>query len=282
MVSMEVWPAPAKINLFLHVVGKRADGYHELQTAFQFLNYGDEMRFAVSRDGQITRSYDFGFSEEQDICLRAAHLLKPYAAPANGVEIGLTKHLPIGGGLGGGSSDAATTMLVLNHLWGLGLKREKLAALGLQLGADVPVFVMGHAAWAEGVGEQLTPVDFAEKWYLILTPNVVVSTADVFANKHLTARPQMMKIRALEQGVDASFGENQLEPLVRSDYPQVDVLLEWLCEYGPARMSGSGGSVFLPLSSQQQGLELLSNKPSDSTGFVARGLNTHPLLNAFD
>ncbi len=282
MVNLTAWPAPGKINLFLHVVGKRADGYHELQTAFQFLDYGDEMHFTVNRSGQITRRYDLGFSEQEDICLRAAQLLKSFADPELGVDIDLIKRLPMGGGLGGGSSDAATTLLALNHLWQLDLERQQLATLGLQLGADVPVFVMGQAAWAEGVGEQLTPAQFPQHWYLIVTPNVAVSTAEVFAHKQLTARPRAKKIRALEQGVDALFGENQLEPLVRSDYPQVDALLEWLCEFGPARMSGSGSSVFLPLSDRQQGLELLSIKPSDSTGFVARGLNVHPLRTAFD
>ncbi|MBT8115441.1 MAG: 4-(cytidine 5'-diphospho)-2-C-methyl-D-erythritol kinase [Arenicella sp.] len=282
MVNLTAWPAPGKINLFLHVVGKRADGYHELQTAFQFLDYGDEMHFTVNRSGQITRRYDLGFSEQEDICLRAAQLLKSFADPELGVDIDLIKRLPMGGGLGGGSSDAATTLLALNHLWQLDLERQQLATLGLQLGADVPVFVMGQAAWAEGVGEQLTPAQFPQHWYLIVTPNVAVSTAEVFAHKQLTARPRAKKIRALEQGVDVLFGENQLEPLVRSDYPQVDALLEWLCEFGPARMSGSGSSVFLPLSDRQQGLELLSIKPSDSTGFVARGLNVHPLRTAFD
>ena len=280
MVGLRRWPAPAKINLFLHVVGKRGDGYHELQTAFQFLDYNDELTFELNKEGTIRRNYDFGFDEEADICLRAAHLLKSYAAPDNGVTIGLHKRIPMGGGLGGGSSEAATTLLALNQLWQTGLERKELARLGLELGADVPVFVEGRAAWAEGVGEQLTPVDFAEPWYLVLNPEIHVSTARVFAHKHLTPGPQMMKIRALEQGVDALFGENQLEPIVRAEYPEVDALFEWLDQYGQARMSGSGSSVFLPVSSQQQGLQILAEKPSFSTGFVAKGLNVHPLLKA--
>lgn len=271
------WPAPAKINLFLHVVGKRDDGYHLLQTAFQFLDYGDELRFKVNRSNELSRTYDYGFDEQSDICLRAARALKPYAAEEMGVQIDLVKRLPMGGGLGGGSSDAATTLIALNQLWALGLTRPQLAEIGLGLGADVPVFVMGQAAWAEGVGELLTPASFAEDWYLILNPNVHVSTADIFAHKHLTARPQMKKIRALEKGVTASFGENQLESLVRADYPQVDALLIWLSQYGQARMSGSGGSVFMRVCDRQQGLDILQKRPDETTGFVARGVNIHPL-----
>ncbi|NND82125.1 MAG: 4-(cytidine 5'-diphospho)-2-C-methyl-D-erythritol kinase [Gammaproteobacteria bacterium] len=277
-LSASGWPAPAKINWFLHVVGKRSDGYHLLQTVFQFLDYGDSMTFAVNDTGQITRSYDFGFTEDVDICLRAARLLQGRADAKPGVEIGLEKCLPMGGGLGGGSSNAATTLLALNHLWGTGLSREQLARLGLQLGADVPVFIMGQAAWAEGVGEILTPIELAEKWLLVVTPQRPVSTADIFAHKHLTARPQMKKIRALEQGETTLFGENQLQDLVCADYPEVKAVLEWLSEFGPARMSGSGGSVFLPLLSRQQGLELLQQKPVNTSAFVARGLNQHPLF----
>ena len=277
-LDLELWPAPAKINLFLHVLGKRSDGYHELQTAFQFLDYGDELRFELNNQGIVDRAYDYGFSVENDICLRAANLLKTFAKDNCGVTIHLDKRLPMGGGLGGGSSDAATTLIALNQLWQLGLERSKLAELGLSLGADVPVFVMGRAAWAEGVGEQLTAHNFVENWVLVMNPNIQVSTADIFAHKHLTAGPQMKKIRALEMGVTASFGENQLEPLVRADYPEVDSLLRWLSCYGEPRMSGSGGSVFMRLSSQKEGLELLSKKPPNTSGFVAKAINQHPLL----
>jgi len=273
------WPAPAKINLFLHLVGKRADGYHELQTAFQFLDYGDELFFELNERGIVARRYDFGFNESQDLCLRAAHMLKEYASERCGVTINLVKRLPMGGGLGGGSSDAATVLLVLNSLWKLGLSRLKLAEIGLELGADVPVFIMGQSAWAEGVGEQLTPIDLLEPWYVILNPQISVSTAQVFSNKHLTLTPEMKKIRALEKGIDASFGENQLEAIVRAQYPQVNSLIEWLSEYGKPRMSGSGASVFMAVSNQQQGLAVLAKRPSYSVGFVAKGLNSHPLLN---
>ncbi|MGK0438150.1 MAG: 4-diphosphocytidyl-2-C-methyl-D-erythritol kinase [Paracoccaceae bacterium] len=277
--AKSAWPAPAKINLFLHIVGKRPDGYHNLQTVFQFIDYGDDLYFDLNHQGRISRRYDLGFSEEVDLCMRAAKLLKHYAAKDCGVEIGITKRLPMGGGLGGGSSDAATVLIALNSLWGVGLSREKLAEIGLLLGADVPVFVMGRSAWAEGVGEQLTPLELPETWFLVLNPQISVSTAQVFSNKRLTATPQMKKIRALEEGIDSSFGENQLEAIVRAEYPQVNSLIEWLSQYGQPRMSGSGGSVFMPVSNQQQGLEILAKRPSYSVGFVAKGLNIHPLLN---
>ncbi|MFT6098695.1 MAG: 4-diphosphocytidyl-2-C-methyl-D-erythritol kinase, partial [Arenicella sp.] len=226
--AKSAWPAPAKINLFLHIVGKRPDGYHNLQTVFQFIDYGDDLYFDLNHQGRISRRYDLGFSEEVDLCMRAAKLLKHYAAKDCGVEIGITKRLPMGGGLGGGSSDAATVLIALNSLWGVGLSREKLAEIGLLLGADVPVFVMGRSAWAEGVGEQLTPLELPETWFLVLNPQISVSTAQVFSNKRLTATPQMKKIRALEEGIDSSFGENQLEAIVRAEYPQVNSLIEWL------------------------------------------------------
>jgi 4-diphosphocytidyl-2-C-methyl-D-erythritol kinase len=278
VVIPRVWPAPAKINLFLHVVAKRSDGYHDLQTVFQFLDYGDDMFFDVRSDDRIQRTYDFGFCEESDLCLRAARLLKKYAAKNVGVDIGLVKRLPMGGGLGGGSSNAATTLIALNQLWNVHLSREELAELGLSLGADVPVFVMGKAAWAEGVGERLSPIDLLEPWYLVLNPQINVPTGQIFSHKRLTPTPQMMKIRALEKGVDSSFGENQLEAIVRAEYPAVNALLEWLSQYGKPRMCGSGGSVFMPLESKQHGLNLLTSKPLDSIGFVAKGLNNHPLL----
>lgn len=273
------WPAPAKINLFLHIVGKRPDGYHNLQTVFQFIDYGDDLYFDLNTNGHVSRRYDLGFPESVDLCLRAANLLKTYAATECGVEIGITKRLPMGGGLGGGSSDAATVLIALNSLWNVGLSRHKLAELGLTLGADVPVFVMGKSAWAEGIGEQLTPLELAENWFLVLNPQISVSTAQIFSNKHLTPAPQMKKIRALEKGIDSNFGENQLEAIVRAEYPQVNSLIKWLSEYGNPRMCGSGGSVFMPVPNQQQGLELLAKRPSYSVGFVAKGLNNHPLLN---
>lgn len=276
--ARQIWPAPAKINLFLHVVGKRPDGYHELQTAFQFLDYADELQFELNNDGLVQRDYDFGFDPKSDLCLRAAMLLKQYAPKSAGVTISMFKRIPVGGGLGGGSSNAATVLIALNHLWKTALTREKLAQLGLTLGADVPVFVMGQSAWAEGVGERLTPVQLEEPWFLVVNPKICVSTAKVFANKHLTARPQTMKIRAFQKADQLHFGDNQLEPIVRAEYPQVDRLFRWLQNFGKPRMSGSGGALFMPISEPQQGLEILQRKPLKSTGFVAKGLSFHPLF----
>jgi len=290
--SFTVWPAPAKINLFLHVVGRRDDGYHELQTAFQFLSYGDELTFDINQSSEISRTYDFGFSEKSDLCLRAARSLKPFAAKDLGVTIGLRKKLPMGGGLGGGSSNAATVLIALNLLWGLKLGREKLEEIALSLGADVPVFVYGQAAWAEGVGEVFSPISPPEIWFVVLNPSVEVSTAKIFSNKRLTPRPKMKRIRALEKGIgldlseerqselviDSTFGVNQLEEIVKAEYPEVNDLLEWLSQFGQPRMSGSGGSVFLPVGSEQEGLAILAKRPSNSVGFVAKGENFHPLF----
>ena len=272
------WPSPAKINLFLHIVGKRPDGYHNLQTVFQFLDYGDDLFFDVNNNGHIARNYELGFSEESDLCLRAARKLKEFADEKCGVTIGMTKRLPMGGGVGGGSSNAATVLIALNKLWCINLSRQKLADIGLSLGADIPVFIMGQAAWAEGVGEKLWPLKLAEKWFVVLNPQINVSTVQIFSNKQLTTDPEIKRIRALEKGIDSSFGENQLEPLVRADYPKVDSLIKWLSQYGEPRMCGSGGSVFLPVENQQLGNEILAKRPSYSVGFVAKGKNNHPLL----
>ena len=278
MVDRHRWPAPAKINLFLHVIGKREDGYHLLQTIFQFLDYGDELAFTLTEDGKIGRNYDFGFSEKQDLCLRAAQLLKPYVETHQGVIIDLHKRLPMGGGLGGGSSDAATVLIALNKLWNIGLSRNKLAQLGLQLGADVPVFVEGQAAWAEGVGEQLSPIDLNEPWYLVLIPEIEVSTAQVFANKHLTPTPRMKKIRALENAEHMQFGENQLQQLVAEDFPIIAKHLDWLSQFGPARMTGSGACIFAPVADKASGDRILERLPEATRGFVAKGMNIHPLF----
>lgn len=272
------WPAPAKLNLFLHIVGKREDGYHLLQTIFQFVDFGDELYFTITDDGLVSRAYDFGFGEQQDLCLRAARLLKPLAKQKQGVKIELNKRLPMGGGLGGGSSDAATVLIALNELWGLGLSRAQLSKYGLQLGADVPVFVMGRAAWAEGIGEQLSPIELHEPWYLVLIPDVEISTAQVFSNKHLTATPRMKKIRALESTQQAQFGENQLQNIVVENFPEVASCLEWLLQFGPARMTGSGASIFLPVADKESGMKILAQRPNNTDGFVAKGLNIHPLF----
>jgi 4-diphosphocytidyl-2-C-methyl-D-erythritol kinase len=282
---MDIWPAPAKLNLFLHVVGRRPDGYHLLQTAFQFLDFGDELAFGVNDDGRIARTREVpGVTVEADLTLRAARALKEAAGARQGVEIALTKRLPAGGGLGGGSSDAATTLLALNRLWGTGLTTSELAALGLGLGADVPVFVRGHAAWAEGVGEQLTPLDLPQPWYLVLVPPVQVPTAEIFAEfarqRGLTPYTSPRTIRDLREGRTA----NELEPVTRARYPQVERCFELLDAHlsesgkaGRPRMTGTGGCVFAELVDVDAGQRLLAALPQGFSGFVARGMNRHPL-----
>ena len=236
------------------------------------------MTFAINNENLITRNYDYGFDESVDLCLRAANLIKTHVSDSSlGVTIGLEKKIPMGGGLGGGSSNAATVLIALNQLWQVGLNNQQLIDLGLTLGADVPVFLFGQSAWAEGIGEQLSAIKLAEPWYLVITPHEEVSTRQIFCHKQLTPGPQMMKIRALEEGIDAEFGSNQLEPIVRQEYPSVNAIFEWLEKVGKPRMSGSGASVFMPLDNRQQGEQLLSQKPKDSSGFVARGLKKHPL-----
>jgi len=272
---MDTWPAPAKLNLFLRVTGRRADGYHTLQTVFQFLDYGDELRFVVTDDGRITRATPLpGVVEEKDLSVRAAHLLKARAAVSQGVQIHLTKRIPTGGGLGGGSSDAATTLLALNVLWRARLPRSDLAALGLELGADVPVFVRGHAAWAEGIGDILTPVEPEEAWYLVVAPPVHVSTAQVFADPELTRYSPPLTIRDFREGRGL---QNDLEPMVRNRYPEVDRAMRLLAEFGEPHMSGSGGCVFLKVTDADRGRQILDRIPKPFTGFVARGMNRHPL-----
>lgn len=274
---MSVWPAPAKLNLFLHVTGRRADGYHELQTIFQLLDYGDELEFSVDDSGEIRHRRPLpGVPDEQELCVRAARLLQQHTGCPKGVEITLAKRLPQGGGLGGGSSDAATTLMALNRLWGCGLATDELAGLGLQLGADVPVFVHGHSAWAEGVGEQLTPMELPARWFLVIDPGVHVSTAAIFADPELTRDSPALTIRAFPEGPL----RNDLEPLVRHRYPEVDRALDWLSRFGPARMTGSGGCVFLELPDREQGEHLLAECPPGCQGFVAQGINRHPLYQA--
>ncbi len=274
------WPAPAKLNLFLHVTGRRADGYHTLQTLFQFLDYGDELSVEITADGAIARAAPLaGVLEDADLTLRAARALQAASGTDKGARIALTKRLPIGGGLGGGSSDAASTLLALNELWGLHWPPAELARLGLGLGADVPVFIHGRAAWAEGVGEILTPVEPAESWYVVLIPPVSVPTARVFGAFQLTGSTPAITIRDFHAGRT----RNELEPVVRRLYPEVDKTLVWLRRFGDARMSGSGGCVFLPVASAEAGRTILAQCPaSQASGFVARGVNRHPLMEGRD
>ncbi len=269
------WPAPAKLNLFLHVTGRRADGYHTLQTVFQFLDLTDRLRFDITQDGCVTRATPLaGVPEDADLSVRAARLLQQASGCPLGARIFLDKRLPMGGGLGGGSSDAATTLLALNHLWGTQRTLAELAVLGLTLGADVPVFVQGHAAWGEGVGERLTPVDLPEPWYVVLVPPVNISTAAVFQSPELTGSTAAITIRDFHAG----RGRNDLEPVVCGMAPEVSNTLTWLGNFGRARMTGSGACVFLAVESADRGREILALCPETlASGFVAQGLNTHPI-----
>ena len=271
------WPAPAKLNLFLHITGRRADGYHELQTLFQFVDYGDELRFDIRADGEVRRLGQIaGVAAEDDLTVRAARLLQAETGCAHGVDIDIDKRLPMGGGLGGGSSDAATTLVALNRLWGLGLSEDRLALLGLRLGADVPVFVRGRAAWAEGVGERLRPVDLPEPWYLILQPHAHVATADLFADPQLTRDQQPIKIRDFLAGA----GQNVFEPLVRAAYPDVNAALAWLNARAAGRMTGTGACVFAAFENEAQAREVAAQAAGRWPAIVARGCNRSPLLAA--
>lgn len=274
-----IWPAPAKLNLFLHITGRRPDGYHTLQTLFQFLDIHDQLRFEITDDGRIQRATDLpGVPQAQDLCVRAAQLLQAASGTRQGAIIHLDKRLPAGGGLGGGSSDAATCLLALNELWNCGWTRAALADLGLQLGADIPVFVHGETAWAEGVGEILTPVDVPEQWFVVLAPPVSVSTAQVFAayDRELDLTPSRAAITIRD--FRAGRSQNDLESVVRRLVPEVDNALKWLADFGAARMTGSGACVFLPVADEMAGASILAQCPKSlASGFVARGLSRHPL-----
>ncbi len=269
------WPAPAKLNLFLHVTGRREDGYHRLQTIFQFLDYGDRLRFTLREDGDIRRVQPLpGVSEAADLTVRAARLLQAESGTPKGADIELDKRLPMGGGLGGGSSDAATTLVALNRLWGTGLDEDALAGLGLRLGADVPVFVRGRAAWAEGVGEVLEPVNLPEPWYVVLCPPVHVSTAEVFADPRLRRDCPPITIRDFLEG---RATENVCEPLVRARHPEVDAALRALAAHGPARMTGTGACVFAALESEAAARLTWQKLSGNWKGFVVKGVNRSPL-----
>lgn len=272
------WPAPAKLNLFLHVTGRRADGYHSLQTAFRLIDLADTLRFRPRDDGKLTRRLPLaGVPPEQDLCLRAAALLQRESGHRGGVEIELDKRIPIGGGLGGGSSDAATTLIALNHLWQLGLTRAQLQRLALQLGADVPVFVFGENAFAEGVGEELRPLALPEAWYLVLVPPVQVPTAAVFAAPELTRDAKPIKITAFFDGLKQRTLRNDLEPVVCRSYPEVARHLAWLKQHGEARMSGSGACVYAEFSNKSAAYAVHAQLPQALRGFVVHGLERHPL-----
>lgn len=270
-------PAPAKLNLFLHITGRRADGYHNLQTLFRMLDVGDELSFRATQHGTIDfRCSDASIAGADNLVVRAAKLLQPMATGDAGIEIYLEKRTPMGGGLGGGSSDAATTLHALNLLWQLGLSTQQLADIGLKLGADVPVFVFGQTAFAEGVGEQLQPVELPDCWYLVVTPDAHVSTAAVFTHADLIRDSKALALADLM----TSPWRNDCQPLVERLCPQVAITLQWLVEYAPSRMTGTGASVFAEFADELSARRALADLPANCRGFVARGLNQSPLLTA--
>jgi 4-diphosphocytidyl-2-C-methyl-D-erythritol kinase len=269
------WPAPAKLNLMLRILGRRPDGYHRLQTVFQFIDRQDRLWFDLREDGQIRRLTPIpGVPEQQDLTVRAARALQQATGCRLGVEIRVEKVLPLGGGLGGGSSDAATTLIALNRLWGLNLDQDALARLGLALGADVPVFVRGLAAWGEGVGERLTPVTLPEPWYLVLVPPCQVSTGSVFGHPKLTRDSLAVKLEDFLSG-DRT---NDCLPVVRAGYAPVAAALDWLSGQGQARLTGTGACCFAEFGDHRSALAALGRVPPGFEGFLARGLNRSPLL----
>ncbi len=270
---MHSYLAPAKLNLFLHITARRADGYHCLQSIFHFLDYCDVLNFSMRSDGQVhCYSTMENLPPEQDLTWRAAKLLQQHTHTPLGVDIQVQKKIPVGGGLGGGSSDAATTLLALNQLWKLQLSNTELAQLGLKLGADVPIFLFGHTAWAEGVGEKLTAVDIPETFYLIIHPGCHVSTAEIFSAEDLTRNKQPIIMSSFLEGQSV----NVCEPVVCKRYPQVKQALDWLTQYSPARMTGTGSCVFAPFATDMQAQTILAKLPKAWSGFVASGLNKSP------
>ncbi len=270
--------APAKLNLFLHITGQREDGYHLLQTVFQFLDYADSITLSLRDDGEINRLTELtGVTAENDLVVKTAKLLQKYCDSRFGVDISVDKILPMGGGLGGGSSNAASVLVALNHLWGCGLNQEKLMQLGVQLGADVPVFIFAHSAWAEGVGERLKEVDLPEKWYLVLKPPINVSTAEVFSNSQLRRDCATITIRDFLTGQT----ENVCEKPVREMYPEVDRALIDLAKFGESRLTGTGACVFVAFDSKEEAEKALIELSEKWDCFVARSMNQTPLKEFF-
>ena len=288
-----VLPAPAKLNLFLHITGRRKDGYHQLQTVFQLLDYADQISLVLRNDGLITRSQDSdaqlnNIQFESDLCVRAAKLMQSqiqnFSDHIPGVEINLRKKLPIGGGIGGGSSDAATVLCGLNRLWNCDFTVDELADLGSQLGADVPVFVRGNSAWAEGIGEQLTPLPLQQKWFVVIHPKIFVSTAEIFADQALTRDCDTLKIARFLEGNRFNFlGDefsNVFESVVTKKYPEIASVIDWLSAYSPPRLTGTGSCVFASFDNEFDASKVLDDLTESNhnwLGFLAKGVNESPL-----
>ena len=275
------WPAPAKLNLFLHITGRRPDGYHQLQTVFRLLDWGDRIHLRIRDDGRIRREgiSVAGVAEADDLAIRAAHLLKNAANVDQGVDIGIQKVVPAGGGFGGGSSDAATVLVALNRLWNAGLDVDALAALGLQLGADVPVFVRGHNAWAEGVGELLTPIALPPAWFVLVHPGVHVPTPALFASPDLTRDAPVAKIADFASG---SLLGNAFEPVLRRREPAVEAALAALSSIGRARLTGSGSGCFVEFATRAAAEQGLAQLPKELRAWVAAGVERSPLLDVLE
>ncbi|WP_411991795.1 4-(cytidine 5'-diphospho)-2-C-methyl-D-erythritol kinase [Agarivorans sp. DSG3-1] len=267
------WLSPAKLNLFLYITGQRDNGYHDLQTLFQFIDCCDQLFFTPTQSGSIELNSQLDFPAEDNLVVKAARLLQQYSHIQQGVSITLDKHLPMGGGIGGGSSNAATTLLVLNHLWKCNLSLDQLATLGLQLGADVPIFIHGHSAFAEGVGEQLQNVVVAEPWYVVLHPHVHVSTESVFGHPLLSRNTAK---RSWQQLVNSDW-QNDCQEIVAKVYPEVAQALSWLLEYAPSRMTGTGSCVFAAFDTEREALSVLEKRPKNVSGFVCKACNQSPL-----
>ncbi len=276
------WPAPAKLNLSLHVTGRRADGYHDLQTIFQLISLSDQLSFDLREDGRIVRlDYEGStaqslrdVAEDQDLCVRAARALQTRSGVKLGVTIRLRKTIPVGGGLGGGSSDAATTLVALNALWACGLSTDELAAIGITLGADVPVFIRGRSGVGEGVGERLTPVELPNSWFVVINPGVAVPTRDVFQAPELTRNSPVLTIPALL----AFGGRNDCEPVVRERYPEVAAALDWLGRYASSRLTGTGSCLFARFASAAEAERVAARVPDVWRAYVVQGLAESPLL----
>lgn len=275
MVEVRV-PSPAKINLFLHIIGQRSDGYHRLQTAFQFLDFCDDLTFRLTSDSKITLDVTgLAVPVEENLIHAATRLLQDKGGVKQGVEIFLDKKIPLGGGLGGGSSNAGTTLLVLNQLWNLGLSTSELMTLGLSLGADVPIFIHGKAAFAQGIGEKLQTIDPAEDWFVLLFPGCHVNTGKIFSDSQLTRNtPPITIAEFFEEG-----GHNDCEPIARNHFPKIADALDWLGHYASARMTGTGSCVFATFKDKEAALKIIKNIPASFNGIVVKGLNTSPLHN---
>ena len=268
--------SPAKLNLMLHITSQREDGYHNLQTVFQFIDLFDDMTFTKTDNGIQRISGNEQVPEQDDLIVKAAKLLQTVSSTQQGVDISIIKNIPMGGGLGGGSSNAATTLMALNKLWDLNLTKTELQQMGLQLGADVPIFIFGQNAWAEGVGDELLTLNLPESWFLIIHPQVFVSTGQIFSSKHLTRDSHPITIRAFLEG----SGENDCQPVACGLYPEIQNAIDWLNQFSPARMTGTGACIFAIFESAEKANIVKSQIPENWTGFVARGLNDNPVATA--